>query len=83
MSFFQSDVRVEKLAKWLDWAGELDKSVFVALPMIQRGSVWKPGQIIDLWDSLLQSMPIGSLMISELEPKDGLNNSLPMGVASR
>ena len=55
MSFFQSDVRVEKLAKWLDWAGELDKSVFVALPMIQRGSVWKPGQIIDLWDSLLQS----------------------------
>lgn len=68
MSFFQSDVRVEKLAKWLDWAGELDKSVFVALPMIQRGSVWKPGQIIDLWDSLLQSMPIGSLMISELEP---------------
>jgi hypothetical protein len=68
MSFFQSDVRVEKLAKWLDWAGEIDKSVFVALPMIQRGSVWKPSQIIDLWDSLLQGMPIGSLMISELQP---------------
>jgi hypothetical protein len=68
MSFFKSDVRVEKLAKWLDWAGEIEKDVFVALPMIQRGSVWKPGQIIDLWDSLLQGMPIGSLMISELQP---------------
>lgn len=68
MSFFKSDVRVEKLATWLDWSGEVATDVFVALPMIQRGSVWKPNQIIDLWDSLLQGMPIGSLMISELQP---------------
>lgn len=68
MSFFECDVRVVTLAEWLDWAGEVKTDVFVALPMIQRGSVWKPNQIIELWDSLLQGMPIGSLMISELQP---------------
>lgn len=70
MSFFQEkkDVRVVPLTNWLDWAGGRKSDVFVALPMIQRGSVWKPHQIIDLWDSLLQGMPIGSLMGSELKP---------------
>lgn len=70
MSFFKKkkDVRVVPLTNWLDWAGGIKSDVFVALPMIQRGSVWKPHQIIDLWDSLLQGMPIGSLMASELKP---------------
>jgi hypothetical protein len=62
-NFFKDGIRVEHLKQWLDWAGGLDNSVFVALPMIQRGSVWKPKQIIDLWDSLLRGMPLGSLMI--------------------
>lgn len=34
----------------------------VVLPMIQRGSVWKPHQILDLWDTLLQGMPLGAMM---------------------
>lgn len=59
-----SGIRVEYLKQWLNWAGGIDKSVFIALPMIQRGSVWKPTQIIDLWDSLLRGMPLGSLMVS-------------------
>ena len=37
--------------------------------MIQRNFVWKPQQIIDLWDSLLQGMPIGSMMATELPPE--------------
>ena len=37
-----------------------------ALPLIQRGSVWKNDQILDLWDSLLKGMPIGSFMTCEI-----------------
>lgn len=67
MSFFEKNIRILSLVEWLDWAGGNRNDVFVALPMIQRGSVWKPHQIIDLWDSLLQGMPIGCLMASDLE----------------
>jgi hypothetical protein len=68
MNFFESDIRIISLKDWLDWAGGSSDNVFVALPMIQRGSVWKPNQIIELWDSLMQGMPIGSMMASELQP---------------
>ena len=36
----------------------------VVLPMLQRGSVWKPHKVLDLWDSLLQGMPLGAMMKS-------------------
>lgn len=62
-----NQIEVVRLIKWLDWAGGKVGEVFVALPMVQRGSVWQPHQIIDLWDSLLQGMPIGSMMVSELK----------------
>ncbi len=35
--------------------------------MIQRGFVWKPLQIIELWDTLLQGLPIGALLVTELQ----------------
>lgn len=67
MNFFEdSSVRVLKLADWLNKAAGRDAGFTVALPMIQRGFVWKPSQVIDLWDSLFQGMPIGTLMIVEL-----------------
>ncbi|MDA8383153.1 MAG: DUF262 domain-containing protein [Betaproteobacteria bacterium] len=40
----------------------------VVLPMIQRGSVWKPHQVLDLWDTLLQGMPVGAFMTSPVKP---------------
>ena len=46
-------IRVLALADWLDMAAGEHPAVGVDLPMIQRGFVWKPKQIIDLWDSLL------------------------------
>ena len=55
-----------KLIDWLDWVSGKSSRYFIALPMIQRGSVWKPAQIIALWDSLLRGMPIGSLMLNEI-----------------
>ncbi len=32
------------------------------IPPIQRGLVWEPGQVINLWDSLSKGYPIGSFM---------------------
>lgn len=72
--FFENGIRVIPLTQWLDWASgqnahdENNREIFVALPMIQRGSVWKPLQIINLWDSMLRGMPLGSLLVSHMPP---------------
>ncbi len=78
MTFFAtpSSIRVVQLIDWLDWASGFSKDYKIVLPMIQRGFVWKPSQIIELWDSLLCGMPIGSLMVSEMEA-DYANVPLP------
>jgi uncharacterized protein with ParB-like and HNH nuclease domain len=36
----------------------------ISLPTVQRGFVWKPHQIENLWDSLLRGYPIGSFVLS-------------------
>lgn len=69
-NFFEEGFNSPKLTEWLDWSAGENAQNFVALPMIQRGSVWKPRQIIMLWDSLLRGMPIGSLMLSRLNAVD-------------
>lgn len=63
----QQNIRVVSLRQWLDWAaGNKAQEWQVSLPMIQRGFVWKPAQIFELWDTLLQGLPIGALLVSEL-----------------
>lgn len=74
--FFEEGFCSPKLTEWLDWSAGGDAQHFVALPMIQRGSVWKPNQIIKLWDSLLRGMPIGSLMLSRLNAVDKHDNAI-------
>jgi hypothetical protein len=69
-TFFEEGFSSPKLIEWLGWSAGEDAQNFVALPMIQRGSVWKPRQIIMLWDSLLRGMPIGGLMLSRLNAVD-------------
>jgi hypothetical protein len=67
--FFTNGARIVKLTNWLDWAigGEMKTEQWsIVLPMIQRGSVWKPHQVIDLWDTLLRGMPFGGLMASRI-----------------
>lgn len=55
------------LPEYLAWAnGKGPYCKKLLLPPIQRSFVWKPKQIVDLWDSLLRGMPIGSLMLSKL-----------------
>ncbi len=36
----------------------------VILPNVQRGFVWKPWQIEDLWDSLMRKYPVGVFILS-------------------
>lgn len=69
MGFFsaESSGQFLKVTDWLNLAAGKHRQYKVELPMIQRGFVWKPDQIIHLWDSLLQGMPIGTLMLSEME----------------
>jgi hypothetical protein len=47
-----------------DWQMTPDEAE-VELPTLQRGFVWKPKQIEDLWDSILRGYPIGSFLFSK------------------
>lgn len=44
----------------------------VELPDLQRGFVWKPKQIEDLWDSIIRGYPIGSFLLSKQGDKYSL-----------
>lgn len=48
-----------------------DENETVSLPTVQRGFVWKPAQIENLWDSLLRGYPVGAFVLS-----DAGNNAL-------
>jgi hypothetical protein len=61
---FENGIAVVKITDWLDSAAGINTHRIV-LPMIQRGSVWKPHQVMDLWDTLLRGMPLGSMMASQ------------------
>ena len=49
---------------WVSADSNFSESLF--LPSIQRGFIWRPAQIVRLWDSLLRGMPIGSLLLNKL-----------------
>jgi uncharacterized protein with ParB-like and HNH nuclease domain len=54
---------------------EMAKST--ALPAVQRGAVWRPQQVEDLWDSVLRSFPIGSLLLIPYNPRLGTRSLTP------
>lgn len=51
-----------------EWQLNIEESS-VELPSIQRGFVWNPKQVEDLWDSLLRGYPIGSFLFSRTGDK--------------
>lgn len=59
----------------------------LSLPTVQRGFVWKPYQIENLWDSLLRGYPIGAIVLScksepgEFEILDGQQRLTAIGIA--
>lgn len=54
---------VYSLAEIAEW----DEKQQVSLPTVQRGFVWKPYQIENLWDSLLRGYPVGAFVLSPAE----------------
>jgi len=62
MAKHQSIFKLTEIAEW-------PQNSFVELPKVQRGFVWRPYQIEDLWDSLLRKYPIGSFVFNK--QKDG------------
>lgn len=57
------EIKILTIGEWVKSAQDGK----IVLPMIQRGSVWKPHQILDLWDTLLRAMPLGSMMSSPVK----------------
>lgn len=51
---------LREIAGW-----QMNQNSKVFLPNIQRGFVWKPKQVEDLWDSLLRGFPVGSFLMSK------------------
>lgn len=49
-----------------NWKNEIE------LPQVQRGFVWRPFQIENLWDSLLRGYPVGSFIFSNVPKSKGL-----------
>lgn len=69
----------EEYTKWANKDDIIDGYV-LALPPIQRGFVWKPYQIQELWDSLLRGMPIGALLLQEFREAE---NVMGLGASGR
>ena len=46
----------------------MDRQYF--LPAIQREFVWKPDQIVQLFDSIMRGYPISSFLFWELKPEN-------------
>ncbi|MGD9639609.1 MAG: DUF262 domain-containing protein, partial [Alphaproteobacteria bacterium] len=51
---------LQNIKKW-----QFDAESKVKLPDIQRGFVWRPYQIENLWDSILRGFPTGSFLLKE------------------
>jgi uncharacterized protein with ParB-like and HNH nuclease domain len=71
MLFENKTVDSLPLIEYLNWAYNKYEIVqklnsILVLPPIQRGFVWKPNQIQELWDSLLRGMPIGAVMLQKI-----------------
>ena len=48
--------------------GRMNRQYF--LPAIQREFVWKPEQIVQLFDSIMRGYPISSFLFWELKPEN-------------
>ena len=53
----KSSFSIKEIAEW-------PNSRQVILPNVQRGFVWRPSQIENLWDSLLRGYPIGAFVLT-------------------
>jgi hypothetical protein len=67
-------VTIPEIAAWALPRSQSDPppKPLAVLPPLQRGPVWKPGQVERLWDSLVRGLPVGSLLLSRYEKRESL-----------
>ena len=65
---------LREIAGWQLDPASTSNRIRVDLPKLQRGFVWEPVKIINLWDSILRGFPIGSLLLSEIGDIDTPEN---------
>lgn len=56
---------LSEIAAWQLPVRQQHSNVFAKIPALQRGAVWKPGQVELLWDSILRGLPIGSFVVCQ------------------
>lgn len=56
---------LREIASWPPFSGSVSElpSVVAGVPSLQRGLVWRAGQVELMWDSLARGFPIGSLVV--------------------
>lgn len=76
---FTDNVAIMPIFDVLDWllasqksapSGEHYLSSKIFLPALQRGGVWRPKQVLELWDTLLRGLPIGMFQLVEARKGD-------------
>jgi len=68
-----SDISLREIANWQLLPETC--SPRVELPKLQRGFVWEPFKVMDLWDSILRGFPIGSMMVSTIDPGESADDA--------
>ncbi len=68
-----------KLLNLVDWVSASDRVLggdigpkdmpLIAMPPVQRTAVWRPKQVLDLWDSLMRGLPIGAFYLLDGAPE--------------
>ena len=56
---------LREIASWPPFSGAPGElpSIVAGVPSLQRGLVWRAGQVELMWDSLARGFPIGSLVV--------------------
>jgi hypothetical protein len=61
----KNKINVYSIKDISEWQKEISiNNSKISLPSLQRGFVWKPHQIENLWDSILRGYPVGSVLMS-------------------
>ena len=67
-----ADVTTLSLAQIASWQNttKATSEIIAKVPSLQRGAVWKPGQVELLWDSILRGFPIGAFVLKGFRIKN-------------
>jgi Protein of unknown function DUF262 len=63
---------IRQIAGWqIPHLAAADDTIKAALPALQRGAVWQPRQVEELWDSLFRGFPVGAFLLAPFDEQRG------------